>query len=181
MKTILKLRSRYRPGLGLICRRRAPASAPEQKIATVDLAKSLRKFYKTVRSTQALKHEASDMEKERKDMVDAEKKQEGEWQKLIDKAEDQAVSAENAPGAKKPPRKNYAKSKAPNRPSRNMTAPAPPVSGKRNASAVTTSSKKFAVFSMRTPRPAVTPWSWMFLAKAPTWRRWSFIRAASTI
>jgi Skp family chaperone for outer membrane proteins len=81
-------------GLGLIC---PPASAgvpAEQKIATVDLAKVFETYYKTVRSTLALKQEASDMQKERKDMVDAEQKQEGEWQKLIDKAEDQAVSAE---------------------------------------------------------------------------------------
>ena len=75
----------------------SPANAgvpAEQRIATVDLAKVFEKYYKTVRSTQALKQEAADMQKERKDMVDAEQKQEGEWQKLIDKAEDQAVSAE---------------------------------------------------------------------------------------
>ena len=73
----------------------AVAGAPaDQKIATVDLAKVFEKYYKTIRSTQALKQEAADMQKERKDMVDAEQKQENEWQKLIDKAEDQAVSAE---------------------------------------------------------------------------------------
>jgi len=81
-------------GLGSIWSPASPGVPAEQKIATVDLAKVFEKYYKTVRSTQALKQEASDMQKERKDMVDAEQKQEGEWQKLIDKAEDQAVSAE---------------------------------------------------------------------------------------
>jgi len=81
-------------GLGSIWSPAGPGVPAEQKIATVDLAKVFEKYYKTVRSTLALKQEASDMQKERKDMVDAEQKQEEEWQKLIDKAEDQAVSAE---------------------------------------------------------------------------------------
>jgi Skp family chaperone for outer membrane proteins len=72
----------------------APGAPAEQKIATVDLQKVFEKYYKTIRSTAALKQEAADMQKERKDMVEAEQKQEAEWQKLIDKAEDQAVSAE---------------------------------------------------------------------------------------
>jgi Skp family chaperone for outer membrane proteins len=71
-----------------------PVAPAQQKIATVDLAKVFEKFYKTIRSNAAFKQEASDMEKERKDMVNAEKDQESEWQKLVDKAEDQAVSAE---------------------------------------------------------------------------------------
>jgi Skp family chaperone for outer membrane proteins len=80
--------------LGSIWSPAGPGVPAEQKIATVDLQKVFEKYYKTVRSTLALKQEAADMQKERKDMVDAEQKQEGEWQKLIDKAEDQAVSAE---------------------------------------------------------------------------------------
>jgi outer membrane protein len=78
-------------GLSLLAAHGAPV---EQKIATVNLQKVFEKYYKTVRSTAALKQEAAEMQKERKDMVDAEQKQEAEWQKLIDKAEDQAVSAE---------------------------------------------------------------------------------------
>jgi Skp family chaperone for outer membrane proteins len=81
-----------------------PANAgvgADQKIATVDLAKVFEKYYKTVRSTAALKQEASDMQKEGKDMADAVKKQEAEWQKLIDKAEDQAVSADERASSKK--------------------------------------------------------------------------------
>jgi Skp family chaperone for outer membrane proteins len=81
-------------GLGSIWSPANPGVPAEQKIATVDLAKVFEKYYKTVRSTLALKQEASDMQKERKDMVDAEQKEESEWQKLIDKAEDQALSPE---------------------------------------------------------------------------------------
>jgi Skp family chaperone for outer membrane proteins len=81
-------------GLGLAGSPAAPGAPAEQRIATVDLQKVFEKYYKTVRSSQALKQEAADMQRERKDMVDAEQKQEAEWQKLIDKAEDQAVSAD---------------------------------------------------------------------------------------
>ncbi len=94
-------------GLGLTG---LPASAgvpADQKIATVDLQKVFEKYYKTVRSTTALKQEAADMQKERKDMVDAEQKQESEWKKLIDKAEDQAVSADERDKSKKAAQEKY--------------------------------------------------------------------------
>lgn len=77
------------------------AAPADQKIATVDLEKVFDKFYKTERSNIKFKQEASEMEKERNDMVDAEKKQEAEWQKLIDKAEDQAASQEERARNKK--------------------------------------------------------------------------------
>jgi Skp family chaperone for outer membrane proteins len=79
----------------------ARAAAGDVKIATVDLQKVFDKYYKTVRSNQALQLEASDMEKERKSMVDSGKKQEGEWQKLIEKSEDQAISADERARSKK--------------------------------------------------------------------------------
>ena len=103
MKTILKNTAVVGTaiGLGLMMLAAVPASAMEQKIATVDLQKVFEKYYKTVRSTQALKEEAADMQKERADMVAAGKKQESEWQKLIDKAEDQAISAEERAKSKK--------------------------------------------------------------------------------
>jgi outer membrane protein len=78
-----------------------PGVAADQKIATVDLQKVFEKYYKTVRSTAALKQEASDMQKERQDMVDTAKKQNSEWQKLLEKADDQAVSAEERAKSKK--------------------------------------------------------------------------------
>jgi Skp family chaperone for outer membrane proteins len=70
------------------------ADPAQQKIATVDLEKVFDKFYKTQRSNLKFKQEATDMEKERNDMVAAGKEEEAEWQKLVDKAEDQAVSAD---------------------------------------------------------------------------------------
>jgi Skp family chaperone for outer membrane proteins len=88
----------------------SPANAgvvAEQKIATVDLSKAFDTYYKTVRLNLGFKQEAADMQKELKDMVDAEKKQEGEWQKLIDKAEDQAVSAEERAKSKKAAEEKY--------------------------------------------------------------------------
>ncbi len=73
----------------------AQAGVPvEQKIATVDLQQVFEKYYKTVRSTAALKQEAADMQKERQSMADDAKKQETEWQKLLEKSDDQALSAE---------------------------------------------------------------------------------------
>jgi Skp family chaperone for outer membrane proteins len=72
-----------------------------QKIATVDLAKVFEKYYKTIRSSSAIKQEAADMEKERADMIDAGKKTEVEWHKLIEKSEDQAISAEERAKSKK--------------------------------------------------------------------------------
>src|ERR1035441_7174110 len=76
-------------GLGAIFSQAGPGVPAEQKIATVNLAKVFDKYYKTIRSTTAIKQEAADMEKERKDMIDSGKKQESEWQKLIEKSEDQ--------------------------------------------------------------------------------------------
>jgi Skp family chaperone for outer membrane proteins len=73
----------------------------EQKIGQVDLQKVFEKYYKTVRLQAALKQEAADLQKERNDMIDNGKKLEGEWQKLLDKSEDQAVSAEERAKSKK--------------------------------------------------------------------------------
>lgn len=73
----------------------------QQKIATVNLQKVFDKYYKTVRSNAALQQEAADMEKERKDIVDAGKKSEAEWQKLVEKSEDQAISSDEREKTKK--------------------------------------------------------------------------------
>ncbi|HZM02284.1 MAG TPA: OmpH family outer membrane protein [Candidatus Saccharimonadales bacterium] len=77
------------------------AFAADQKIATVDLAKVFAKYYKTIQSNAALKLEASDMEKERKSMVEAQEKRKEDWRVLRDKAQDQAVSAEQREKSKK--------------------------------------------------------------------------------
>jgi Skp family chaperone for outer membrane proteins len=83
------------------------ASAADQKIATVDLRKVFDKYYKTIQPTAALKLEAAEMEKERKQMVDNAEKHKTEWQKLIDKANDQAVSAESRDKSKKEAEQEY--------------------------------------------------------------------------
>jgi outer membrane protein len=75
--------------------------AADQKIATVDLQKVFEKYYKTIRSTASLKQEAAEMQKERKEIVDAGRAQQTAWQNLIDKAEDQAASAEERARSKK--------------------------------------------------------------------------------
>jgi Skp family chaperone for outer membrane proteins len=79
----------------------APVFAAEQKIGTIDLAKVFEKYYKTIQSNESLKLEAADMEKERKGMVEAQKKREDDWKVLRDKAQDQAVSSDQREKSKK--------------------------------------------------------------------------------
>jgi outer membrane protein len=83
------------------------APAAEQKIGTVDLRKVFDKYYKTIQSTATLKLEAADMEKERKQMLDNAENHKTEWQKLIDKANDQAVSSEERDKSKKEAEQKY--------------------------------------------------------------------------
>lgn len=83
------------------------ASAADQKIGTVDLRKVFDKYYKTIQSTASLKLEAADMEKERKQMMDNAERHKGDWQKLIDKANDQAVSSEERDKSKKAAEEKY--------------------------------------------------------------------------
>jgi Skp family chaperone for outer membrane proteins len=82
--------------------------AAEQKIATFNLLKAFNTYYKTVQSTAALKQEADEVEKERAQMVENGRKHEEEWRKLIDKANDQAVSAEERDKSKKAAADKYA-------------------------------------------------------------------------
>ncbi|MGO8696893.1 MAG: OmpH family outer membrane protein [Limisphaerales bacterium] len=81
--------------------------AADQKIATVDLSKVFEKYYKTIQSSVSIRQEVADMEKERAQMVDAEKKHEDEWRILIDKANDQATSAEARDRSKKDASEKY--------------------------------------------------------------------------
>jgi Skp family chaperone for outer membrane proteins len=75
--------------------------AAEQKIATFSLRKAFDGYYKTIQSTLALKQEAGEVEKERAQMIENEGKQKDEYRKLIDRAYDQAVSAEEREKSKK--------------------------------------------------------------------------------
>jgi len=80
-------------GLALLGGTEVSAQA-QPKIATIDLRKVFDGYYKTKQADVSLKEEATAMEKDRKEMVDNFKKGEEEWKKLIDKANDQAVSGE---------------------------------------------------------------------------------------
>ena len=68
--------------------------AAEQKIAIFNLRKAFDSYYKTVQSTVAIKQEALEVDKERTQMVENGRKHNEEWRKLIDKANDQSLSAE---------------------------------------------------------------------------------------
>jgi Skp family chaperone for outer membrane proteins len=83
------------------------AQAADQKIGTVDLRKVFDRYYKTIQSTASLKMEAADMDKERKQMLDSAEKHKEDWQKLIDKANDQAVSTEERDKSKKDSEQKY--------------------------------------------------------------------------
>ncbi len=83
------------------------AQAAEQKIGTVDLRKVFDRYYKTVQSTASLKMEAADMDKERKQMLESAEKHKEDWQKLIDKANDQAVSSEERDKSKRAAEQKY--------------------------------------------------------------------------
>jgi Skp family chaperone for outer membrane proteins len=83
------------------------AGAADQKIATVDLSKVFEKYYKTIQSQNSMRLEVADMEKERAQMIDAAKKHEDEWRSLIDKANDQAASAEARDRSKKNASEKY--------------------------------------------------------------------------
>jgi Skp family chaperone for outer membrane proteins len=70
------------------------ASAAEQKIATVDLRKLFDGYYKTKQADAGLKEESAEIEKQLKEMSDSLKKGEDDYKKLLEKANDQAVSPE---------------------------------------------------------------------------------------
>jgi outer membrane protein len=70
------------------------ADVVEQKIATVNLQKVFDKYYKTARMQSGLEQEAEDLQKQRQSMVESAKKLDTGWQKLFDRANDQAISTE---------------------------------------------------------------------------------------
>ncbi len=70
-----------------------PAMA-ETKIGIVDMRKVFDGYYKTKQADAALKEERAEIDKERAEMVDSYHKHEDEWKKLIEKANDQSLSAE---------------------------------------------------------------------------------------
>jgi Skp family chaperone for outer membrane proteins len=81
--------------------------AADQKVAIVDLGKVFDRYYKTIQSTASIKMEAADMGKEQKQMVENAERHKDEWQKLIDKANDQAVSSEERDKSKRAAEQKY--------------------------------------------------------------------------
>ncbi len=69
------------------------AAAEGQKLATVDLRKVFDNYWRTKQADASLKEQAADLEKESKMMVDQFRKGEGNYKKMLDGANDQALSA----------------------------------------------------------------------------------------
>lgn len=69
------------------------AQAQAQKIATIDLRKAFDNYWRTKQADANLKEQASDLEKERKAMVDQFQKSQEGYKKVLDGLNDAAVSA----------------------------------------------------------------------------------------
>jgi len=78
----------------------APLHA-ETKVGTVDLKKVFEKYWKTVQADKNLKERAGEFDKKRKEMVEEFQKANEDYKKLLDGANDQAVSAEEREKRKK--------------------------------------------------------------------------------
>ena len=67
-------------------------AAEGQKIATIDLRKVFDGYWRTKQADANLKDQAADLEKERQVMIDQFQKNEAAYKKLLDSANDQALS-----------------------------------------------------------------------------------------
>ena len=77
----------------LICSLALAGSAgAEQKLATIDLRKVFDNYWRTKQADANLKEQAADLEKERKIMVEQFQKGDEQYKKLLDGANDQALS-----------------------------------------------------------------------------------------
>jgi Skp family chaperone for outer membrane proteins len=75
--------------------------AAEPKIATFNFQKAYDAYYKSIQSALAIKRDVNDVKKEEAQRIDIAKKHDEEYRQLIDKANDQAVSAEQRDKSKK--------------------------------------------------------------------------------
>ena len=75
--------------------------AAEQKIATFNLTKAFNAYYKTIQATVLLNQEVTDAKKAEAQMIESARKIDDDYRKLVDKATDQAVSAEEREKSKK--------------------------------------------------------------------------------
>lgn len=64
-----------------------------QSVAFVDLRKVFDGYYKTKQADLMLKEEANELQKQQKELLEGFKKNEEDWKKMIDKANDQALAA----------------------------------------------------------------------------------------
>jgi outer membrane protein len=90
MKKVLRI---VFPALLLMAFMSSPALA-QTKIATVDLRKLFDNYYKTKLAQAAIKERADNLDKDDKSMKDALKKGSDDYQKLLQQANDQALSAD---------------------------------------------------------------------------------------
>jgi outer membrane protein len=77
------------------------AVTAETRIATIDLSKVFKDYYKTVLADAAIKDEVTGLEKDRKALVDDYQKSTDEYKKALDEANNQAVSADEREKRKK--------------------------------------------------------------------------------
>jgi outer membrane protein len=73
----------------------------QARIGTIDLRTVFDKYHKTITADAALKEEANELDQEKKKMVDAFRKDEEEWRALLDRSNDQALSAEERERSKR--------------------------------------------------------------------------------
>ncbi|MBA4147691.1 MAG: OmpH family outer membrane protein [Verrucomicrobia bacterium] len=69
------------------------AAQAQSRVAVIDLRKVFDNYYKTQLADANLKDEAGDLENQRKEMMEEMRKGEDQWKKLLDNANDQAISA----------------------------------------------------------------------------------------
>jgi outer membrane protein len=89
---------------GLLCLGLAAAtsvSAQQLKLATVDMKRVFDSYYKTKQAEAQIKDRAADSDKVYKGMVDDYQKANDDYRKLVDSANDQAVSADERDKRKK--------------------------------------------------------------------------------
>ena len=79
----------------------ALSAVAETKIATIDLSKVFKDYYKTVLADAAIKDEVTGLEKDRKALVDDYQKSTDDYKKALDEANNQAVSADEREKRKK--------------------------------------------------------------------------------
>jgi Skp family chaperone for outer membrane proteins len=77
------------------------AWAAEPKIATFNFQKAYDAYYKSIQSALAIKRDVAEVKKEESERIDIAKKHDEEYRQLIDKANDQAVSAEQRDKSKR--------------------------------------------------------------------------------